>query len=134
MVGRERGDLKGGDVLLAFPRNRSRQEMSLRATSGKCVSQWVLSRYDRLDRGCWGMWAIPFHWKPSCSLKNSRNAGSSFNCDNSFGVLSLLCVVAIDRLLSGGGVLPDCERHICDRSPSSCRSPLRILSELFEER
>jgi len=66
----------------------------------------------------WAMGSVPFHSKPSCSLKNSRNAGSSFKDDSSLAVCFEAPVGATELLRSAAVVLV-CERHIWARSPSS---------------
>ena len=66
----------------------------------------------------------PFHSNPSCSLKNSRKAGSSFNDDSSF-------VVCLDAPLAPTAELRRSvaflERQIWARRPSSWRRPFLIL-------
>jgi hypothetical protein len=103
------GEVVAGVLLFPFPKRRSRQAIRRIAT---------------------------FHSKPSCSLKNSRKAGSSFSCDSSLGVrlLSLVGETAIDCLRFSTGVVPEPERQICARRPSSWRRPLRILPASKEER
>lgn len=70
---------------------------------------------------------VPFHSKPSCSLKNSRNAGSSSSEESSLVVCfeELAGTTELRRSAAGVG---DRERHIWARSPSSWRRPLRILT------
>ena len=58
---------------------------------------------------------VPFHSKPSCSLKNSRNAGSSFNDDSSFAVC-FDAPLGTTELRRSVRVF---ERHIWARRPSS---------------
>lgn len=69
---------------------------------------------------------VPFHSKPSCSLKNSRKAGSSFRDDNSL-VVCFDAPMGTTELLRSAGVLVR-DRQIWARSPSSWRKPLRILA------
>lgn len=99
-------------------------------------------------RKCGKISLLPFHSNPSCNLKNSRNAGSSFKLANSLGCaapspappapimdrrLSAATVDEDDEELEFGVDLDD-ERQICARSPSSCRSPFLILMPSKEER
>ena len=76
---------------------------------------------------------LPFHSNPSCSLKNSRNAGSSFRDDNSF-----VCCFDVPfsttelRLSASWGA--DLEMQIWARRPSSCRKPFRILTPSLEDK
>jgi len=74
--------------------------------------------------------------KPSCSLKNSLNAGSSTRDDSLRGSR---CAAEEGgtteevRLCFGVDDEEEEERQICARRDSSWRRPLRILDELREE-
>ena len=116
-----------GDVLLPFPSNRSRQAISLMATSRITRSA---SRYPQYINSK----HTPFHSNPSCNLKNSLNAGSSFKDANSLGVRSLLLGFATDLRFSAAGIFDDFDKHICASNPSNCRKPFLILPESKEER
>ncbi len=78
---------------------------------------------------------LPFHSNPSCSLKNSRNAGSSLNIARSFGACCCCCSSAfatdLRRSIAAGA---ERERQIWASRPSSWRRPLRILTPSKEER
>jgi len=78
---------------------------------------------------------LPFHSNPSCSLKNSRNAGSSLNIARSFGACCCCCCSAfatdLRRSIAAGA---ERERQIWASRPSSWRRPLRILTPSKEER
>ena len=73
---------------------------------------------------------VPFHSKPSCNLKKSRNARSSFNEDSSF-VVCFDAPFATTELRRSVGVF---ERHIWARRPSSWRRPFLILIPSYEDR
>lgn len=75
---------------------------------------------------------LPFHSNPSCSLKNSRKAGSSLNIARSFGACCCCSAFATDLRLSVAGA--ERERQIWASRPSSWRRPLRILTPSKEER
>jgi hypothetical protein len=91
--------------LLPFPISRSKHEINLNAT---------------------------FHWKLCCSLKNSLNAGSSFMSPSFFVGPDIDCPSDIIECLLLAAVHLD--RHICARSPSTCRRPLRIFCAEDDER
>ena len=61
---------------------------------------------------------VPFHSNPSCNLKNSRNAGSSFNDNNSLVVCCFEAGATIELRRSAAEGL-DRERQIWARRPSS---------------
>lgn len=157
-IGRERGI-----VLLPFPSNLSKHAISLMATvdthefSASTSLHQKLIHLSILPTHCFShpsqkMWQIsplPFHSNPSCNLKNSRNAGSSFKLANSLGCAapSSIPPPITDRRLSAAaadvdeddegvefGVDLDDERQICARRPSNCRSPFFILMPSKEER
>jgi hypothetical protein len=103
----------------------------------------IRSRHARINRSFAPSFAFPislsrqvtnlnatFHSNPSCSLKNSLNAGSSLSSVSSLrwdeevvdGEESSL-VASMDCRREGLGRA----RQICARSPSTWRRPLRIL-------
>lgn len=99
--------------------------MVIRRIATSVFSQWYL--HVRCP-GC-----LPFHSNPSCSLKNSRKAGSFFNDDNSL-VDCFDAPFTITELRRSAGEDDDLDRHICARRPSSCRRPLRILMPSLEDK
>ena len=153
----------GGHLLLPFPSNLSKHAISLMATvntprplsinfsSPKCFSSLnspgLLPFHFYLQSV--EIVLLPFHSNPSCNLKNSRNAGSSFKLANSLGCAapsSAPPAPITDRRLSAAAVDMDDddegvefldlegEMQICASSPSSCRSPFLILMPSKEER
>ena len=99
---------------------------------------WIRSKVWIINKSFWPSFDFPinlskqltsrsatFHSKPSCSLKNSLKAGSWPSSLRFFrGGGSLLGSMTLRRL-SAGELEED--KHICARSPSTWRSPLRIL-------
>lgn len=79
-------------------------------------------------------WSVPLHSNPSCSLKNSLNAGSSFKAPSSLGTCAVLPVLTIDRRLSAAVGFDERHRHNCARSPSNCFRPFLILLASEQER
>lgn len=94
-----------GNVLLPMPSSRSRQLTSLEAT---------------------------LYSNPSCSLKNSRNAGSSGSSPRVFGD-EVLDSGETDARRLDGAECADVERQIWASNPSICRRPFRIFSPSLEE-
>lgn len=80
--------------------------------------------------------ALPFHSNPSCNLKNSRNAGSSFREARSLVDCDCDCFegLAGTKELRRSAALLDLERQIWARRPSSWRRPFLILIPSFDER
>jgi hypothetical protein len=75
---------------------------------------------------------VTFHWKLSCSLKNSRNAGSPDSSRRARGGGGSFPGESTDRLFSAAEVGE--ERQICARRPSTWRRPLRIRPWSKDER
>ncbi len=118
------------DSLLPFPNSRSRQAINRNATTAPHHQPPSPYPYPSPPHS-------PFHSNPSCSLKNSRNAGSSPSVARSFVPCSFIpaLVVATDLRRSTAEVAgAERERQIWASRPSSWRRPLRILTPSKEER
>lgn len=77
---------------------------------------------------------IPFHWNPSCSRKNSLNAGSCFKSLKPLAFPCCCCLSSNAELFLLCGLLElALERHICASRPSICLRPFRILTLSLEE-
>lgn len=79
-------------------------------------------------------WSVPLHSNPSCNLKNSLNAGSSFKAPSSLGACAVLAVFIVDGRLSAVVGFEERHRHNWARSPSSCFRPFLILLASEQER
>ena len=122
-----------------------------RALLGGCSSStpWMRSRALRMSRSFWPSLPLAmrrsrvpirrvatFHSNPSCSLKNSRNAGSCDSCARSlraaaaFSPPPLLLPLSLSGVLGGFGF----ERPIWASKPSTWRRPLRTLGPSYDDR
>ncbi len=124
--------------LLPFPRSLSKQDISRIATA-QTILLAIAMKLGSSGNRCREKSFIPFHSNPSCSLKNSRKAGSSTKEARSLGLWSWSWssyspIEIIDLRLSAAERPDRCERQICARSPSSCRRPFLILTPSEEER